>query len=85
MRTLHVGNSWVTAARMLPTTKKLVVSSFSRYMKIYDMHTYELCGQVRATGTALQCTLQTGWPHLIVTGYVGIPLRTRLHAWRSPA
>ncbi len=47
MRTLQVGKSWVTAAKLLPATNKLAVTSFSRCMKIYDLQTFELCGQVR--------------------------------------
>jgi len=46
LKSLAVGKSWVTCARLLPLTRKLAVSSFSRAMKIYDLHTYELCGQI---------------------------------------
>jgi hypothetical protein len=41
-----VGNGWVTASRMLPTTRKLAVSSFARAIKIYDVQTFEQCGQI---------------------------------------
>ncbi len=47
MRSINTGKSWVTCAKMLPLTYKLAVASFSRSMKIYDLNTYELCGQVR--------------------------------------
>ena len=41
---------------MLPFTHKLAVASFARSMKIYDLSTYELCGQVSGmhlTGTCI--------------------------------
>ena len=46
LKTISTGKSWVTCAKMLPFTNKLAVASFSRSMKIYDLNTYELCGQV---------------------------------------
>jgi WD40 repeat protein len=47
MRTIQTGKSWVTCAKVLPTTKKLAVTSFSRSMKIYDLVTFEQCGQIQ--------------------------------------
>ena len=46
LRSISTGKSWVTCAKMLPFTHKLAVASFARSMKIYDLSTYELCGQV---------------------------------------
>ena len=47
MRSIQTGKSWVTCAKVLPTTKKLAVTSFSRSMKIYDLVTFEQCGQIQ--------------------------------------
>lgn len=46
MRSINTGKSWVTCAKLLPLTNKLAVSSFNRSMKIFDLQTYEMCGQV---------------------------------------
>ena len=46
MKTVNTGKSWVTCAKLLPLTRKLAVSSFSRSMKIYDLQTFEMAGQV---------------------------------------
>ena len=48
MRSINTGKSWVTCAKLLPLTNKLAVSSFNRSMKIFDLQTYEMCGQVWA-------------------------------------
>lgn len=47
MRSIQTGKSWVTCAKVLPTTKKLAVTSTSRSMKIYDLVTFEQCGQIQ--------------------------------------
>jgi hypothetical protein len=47
LKTINTGKSWVTCAKWLPGTRKLAVSSFARSMKIYDLQTFEQCGQVR--------------------------------------
>ncbi len=36
----------MTCAKWLPYTRKLAISSFARSMKIYDLQTFEQCGQV---------------------------------------
>mmetsp|Transcript_1517 Transcript_1517/g.3677 ORF Transcript_1517/g.3677 Transcript_1517/m.3677 type:complete len:1120 (-) Transcript_1517:241-3600(-) len=46
LKTIENGPNWATCVKMLPTTRRLAVSSFSRSMKIYDLHTYELSGQI---------------------------------------
>jgi hypothetical protein len=46
LKTINTGKSWVTCAKWLPGTRKLAVSSFARSMKIYDLQTFEQCGQV---------------------------------------
>eukprot|EP00798_Chlamydomonas_sp_ICE-L_P018384 gene18384-24854_t len=47
LKTLNPGgSSWTTCSKWMPHSHKLAVASFSRCMKIYDMNTYELCGQV---------------------------------------
>lgn len=36
---------------MLPLTQKLAVGSFGRSIRIYDLASYELCGQVGAAAS----------------------------------
>lgn len=39
---------WATCSAFMPLTQKLAVGSFSRSIRIYDLSSYELSGQVRA-------------------------------------
>lgn len=48
LKTINNGTTWATCAKPLPAHKKLAVASFSRAMNIFDLQTYELCGQVCA-------------------------------------
>jgi|LauGreStaDraftv2_3_1035109.scaffolds.fasta_scaffold125375_2 WD40 repeat protein len=47
LKTINTGKSWVTCAKLLPFTQKLAVSSFSRSVKIYDLNTYEMVGEIQ--------------------------------------
>ncbi|KAL6759826.1 quinon protein alcohol dehydrogenase-like superfamily [Haematococcus lacustris] len=46
VKTVNTGKSWVTCTKWLPGTHKLAVASFARAVKIYDLLTFEQCGQI---------------------------------------
>lgn len=61
MRTLRCGKAWVTDLGYLPRQNKLVASTFSRNLRIYDSNSLEVVGKL----TELEHTPLTldSWVH----------------------
>ncbi|EFJ43836.1 hypothetical protein VOLCADRAFT_96020 [Volvox carteri f. nagariensis] len=45
-RSVHSGGLWATCSAFMPLTQKLAVGSFSRSIRIYDLASYEIAGQI---------------------------------------
>ncbi|GLI65559.1 hypothetical protein VaNZ11_009122 [Volvox africanus] len=45
-RPMHSGGLWATCSAFMPLTQKLAVGSFSRSIRIYDLASYEIVGQI---------------------------------------
>ncbi len=53
VKTLVSGGAWATCSAFMPLSQKLAVGSFSRSIRIFDLASYEVAGQVR-TGHSLR-------------------------------